>query len=738
MGFDAKSVRERRSFTENEWKKANDEADTDDRYRVNDPFESDQKADWKRQIGRDPIVVDEIGQFLNEVLNKVMELDLGIVTSPANARATETTSADRNDIIRGIEYTGNASVARRTCFEPMVVGGFGSYGITRRDKPGSRHQELAYRIFQHRSMVLPDPTFKSMTGQGMKYCFVNTIRLKADHEADYGKDVTAEMSNTDPNIGDWLQLGPNSDQLVVESEYWDIEEKEDKLIFIDGPNGEEEDAYLSKLEKGGYKIDGGKLWAPATNGSRIMVPYGRISGDRTDKVPQVKCYITNGYAKIKESDWDTPDIPILLMLARPTWRKKHGRLVREFLSLIRPIRDAVVSLCYARNKQAVLVGTAPMNPYMAVEGQLSGFEQDWKEAHTVPKSVLQYKAIIPGHNNPDGSPMQFGPPTQANHEPAIQALEIYAQSMIKHIRSGVGASGLPTDMKRLNQDSGAALEEYQDSTDLGYYHFIEAWKQTVLFEGKIWNDLIDVAAIKGRSMPAVTMLRKTVVLQIGVEAEDPRTKEKRTIDLGLAPDHNVTVSLGQSEESNKREGDQFGMEILKQAMPIAIAQNPQLATTIVAQIIRTVNPTPEKDEIANTFDPQQKDSPQAQLQQAKGILQQQGMQLKQQEMIIDGLSRRVEQLMSGIEKQEVANTGKNQTELLATQRELLVTELKGRMDDANRERDDARAANDHEREQASAVFQTQLEEIRAELAHMRNKETMQVQSALEPEPEAVG
>ena len=738
MASDPKDVRSRRSYTETEWKKANEEADVDDRYRGGDPYDQDQKTVVRLQIGRDPLVFDELGQYINKIINKVMEMPLGIVTSPANSRANEITAADRNDIIRGIEYTGNAPIARRSAFEPMVIGGFGSYGLTAVNRPGSRHQDAAYRIFQHRSMVLPDPMFTSVTSQGKKWCFVNTLRMKKEHEREYGKDSTDAMAPSDPDLSSWQQLGEDGEQYVVEAEYWYLDEKTDEVLYIDGPNGEEEDAYTSKLLKNGYVIDGGMVFAPAMDQMGNLIPgakplpYGKIVGQRKEQVPAVYMDITNGYATVKTSEWDTPDIPIIMMLSRPTWRKVNKRLMREFPSLIRLVRDAVMGLNFSRNKQAVLVGGAPLTPFLAAEGQLSGYEKDWQESATKPKAVLTYKSIIPGVNGPDGHPIVHGPPTRMQNEPAIQALEIFAEAMRRHIQSGVGLTGLPTNMQRLNDKSGVALQEIEQSMDLGAYNFIDSYKQAVMFEGKIWNDKIDVLATKGRSMPGVTVLRKNTMLKIGMPNEDPKTGETRVVNLGLAADHTVTVDVGDAK-TNQDDADELAAEMLKIAIPIALQMNPGLATTVAAQAIRTIKPTPEKDEIADTFDPKEKDSPAAQLQQAKGIIQQMQAKLQEDDQIINGLAKRNEQLQSGIEKQMVADHGRLADTALQGKMDAMLELLKQHGENQRSAVEEENKDKQMDRDVKGKALDLHMGEISAELAHERGQEAMIAQHALEPD-----
>lgn len=736
MAADLEEMRNRMNFTKQELEDVYRECDINDRFAAGDPFEEVDKQAWVKATGREPVVVDELGQYLNRVQNAVLENQWGIEMTPTSERADDKTAADRQDIARGIEYIGNADACRASAFESMCRGGVGVYAMNKRYKAGSRYQELYYRTFLNRRQVWWDPTIKQVDGSDQKHCFITTARPKKEFEKEHGKDArsSADGLDQDPFASTWFTTLGGSDY-VTEAEYWYMEKEKQRLLYLAGSDGREIDLSQRDMDLQGMQIRDGKVWVPQ-DGEWAM--YGDITGERMEDVPCVYQCRTNGYDELDKTKWDTSNIPVFLMLGRQIWVNRGGTMKRRILSLISLARDPYLLLCYVRSKQAILTGMAPLVPWLAIEGQIDATPNGpWVNAHRIPQALLTYKYQLDHYADAAGNKLPLPPPTRATFEPQIQALEVFAEALRRQIQAAVGMTGLPTNAQKLNDKSGKAIEEINSAMDLGAYHFTSAYRGAMEFEGRVMNDQIDYFAKKGRSMPAMTTKGKGVVLKIGEEATDPRDKMTKVIKLGYAMDHAVTISVGPSQDSARAEANAFMGDMLKGGLlEAAIAQRPDAAPAMAALAIKATSTGGELvQEMADILDPEETDSPQAKMLQVQGENQQLHLVLKQADQIMDGQAKVIARLQSGIDKQEVADAGKQANTALQGKLDMMLELVKQMGEDKRQAIVEEGKDVQSGRERSMKLIDVSLGEISAELAHSRQLEAATVDAALQPEPE---
>lgn len=738
MSIDLKEMRDRKQFADAEWKHVFDEGDEDLRYLNGHPFSPAEEDLWMDMYGPKPLATDQLSSHVNRVSNHVLAKPRGIKVHQASQRASVISAADRNDIIRGIEYTGGAQVAMLMAYRSMVETSYGVLGLTKRYKPGSRHMEMIYRAFPNRRQVVVDPTIVQPDGSDMEYAFVAVKTSKKEFERKYGKDAHSSSSGLGMDemsqSSMWFQ-NTNGIEYVTECEYWCITKQRERLFYLDGPNGEMNmpESTIKKLGMG---------W----NNDYLMIqdnlggwqPYAQLAAMpddekpfRYEEVPEVHQYITNGYDILATTPWDTRQIPLVLMLGKQLFLNEGGTTKREILSLIRLARQPYKALCYVRSKQMLLAGMAPMNQWMVGEGQLSAGElAKLESSHRVMYGAIQYKMQMDNIVNPDNSKPLLPPPTRQSNEIEIQGLEIMAQSLIRDCSTAMGFANIPSALLDDKQKSGVALENINEMVDQGSSHFIDTYDKAGKQCGVIMNEEIDYLAANPRDFVAIAPDKKQHVLTVGRQAVDPRTKKTRVIDLGLSEDHDVTISVGPSADSLVEEAEKLTDQIMDAgALQLALQANPAIAGEVVAANIRGRDGGPGMDAIADLFSPPDKDSAEAKLQKAGTIIQQQQAALQEAGDYIPKLEERVRQLQSGIEKQVVANEGKRQDSLIDQQ----TTVWKAQFDALVKKGEDDRATD---MALFNRILEQRLGEVRAENDHSRATEAMVTQQALQP-PEPV-
>lgn len=737
MSIDLKEMRDRKQFADAEWKDVFDEGDEDLRYLSGHPFSPDEEELWATMYGPKPIAADQLSSHVNRVSNHVLAKPRGIKVHQATQRATTVTASDRNDIIRGVEYTGGAQVAMLMAYRSMIETSYGVLGMGKRYKPGSRHMELFYRPFANRRQVVVDPTIVQPDGSDMQYGFVGSLKSKKAFERKYGKDAKSSAVGLGMDemgqASQWFQ-NMSGVEYVVECEYWNIEQRKQRLFYLDLANGTQIDLAESVLIKEGMGWRGDILMRP--DGFGGWEPYAMLStvepSDnpyRDEEVPEVTQYITNGYDILDTIPWDTHQIPLILMLGKQLFITQGGVMRREVLSLIRLARQPYKALCYVRSKQLLLAGMAPLTPFMVGEGQLSAAELDkLSNAHRIITGAIQYKLQMDNIVNPDGSKPLLPPPQRVPHNiGSIDELEILAAGFIRDCSTAMGFANIPSAMLQDKQKSGRALEEITEMVDQGSSHFIDTYDKAGKQCGVIINEEIDFLANGVRDFVAITPDKQEHVLTVGREAMDPRSKQVRTIDLGLSEDHDVTISVGPTENSVQEEADKFLEQVTGGGALELAFQGNQLAMEVVGRTLRSRDLGAPMDAIADLFSPKDKESSEAKLQQCAQQLQMAMAKLQQDGIYIQKLEERMRQLESGIEKQVVADSGAAEREWikgeLALQKQALV--------EANKAAAEARSAD-------MLAFKAWIDESRANSDHARNTEMLVAEHALQPEPVAEG
>jgi hypothetical protein len=93
-------------------------------YLSGDPWTADERKE-REDAKRPCIALDELNQYVNQIVNDVRMNKRSIKVTPSATDATDKTAEARQGLIRGIEYESNAQTAYTTAFEGAVMRGYG-------------------------------------------------------------------------------------------------------------------------------------------------------------------------------------------------------------------------------------------------------------------------------------------------------------------------------------------------------------------------------------------------------------------------------------------------------------------------------------------------------------------------------------------------------------------------------------------------------------------------------------
>jgi hypothetical protein len=636
-----------------------------------DPW--DPKERQKREDNFRPVLsLDELSQYLNQLINGVRQHPRAIKVTPRGMGANDKTAELRGNKIREIEYRSHAQEAYTTLLENAAQRSYGFMRIkTEWESFQSFNKEILIEPMVNPDQVTIDPFSLRADTSDKEWAFVHETRRKTEFIRQYGKD--AQVADFGAMDGAEKLWAPTADSVQV-AEYWKRKTRKRKLLLVQ-PNA---------LQPSGVF---GLNAMPAPKPVAIFEDdflKQRIDGSivkfRDVDYPKICQYVTNGMEVLSETDFPGLYIPIVACFGKVLYLDDGSGMKRQILSMIRLARDPYMLYCYYRTQQAEMAGMVPKVPVMGYKGQFQGLETDWQRAPHEPLAFIEANAKT------DATGETILPlPTRLAYSAGehLQSLELCAEGARRAIQAAIGSSPLPTQAQRRNEKSGKALQIIDDAQQLGSFHFIDHFDDALAFGGKIINGIMADVYDSIREIGIRTPDGSSEVITINdpsgkVEGYDPH-------DLMFSEhgDHEVTISTGPNFESERERADDFTESLVKSNVVLQIA-GPEVAAAVLAKSIKLMNLGVIGDEIADLIMPAKykKDAkqpdPQAlmqQIQEADQMLQmaQQKIQELEQQIATDAAKEAEETKRAAMELQ-----GKKQIEAIKLELQPLLEELKAK------------------------------------------------------------
>ncbi len=621
-----KRCRDRFDYALREWRDIRTEGQKDMRYLAGDPWDDKEKAARKSE-GRPAMVFDELNQYINQLINETRMNSHSVKVIPRGSGQNDKQAEVRGDIIRNVEYDSVAKAAYLCGFENAASRSYGYWRITRKyvDEK-SFEQELCIKRIPNADNVLFDPDYKEADASDIRYAYVIEQMPHDEFKRKYPQaevvDFSAELMQLCPT---WIK-----DRDVQVAEYWEVETKPQKLLLVEGQDKKQitvTDKELKEMTK-----------IAEENGVTLgfTVLKERKSEERT-----ITQYITNGVEILETNEWDGKWIPIIGCFGKEMYVDYGKGPERVLMSLIRLARDPFMFYCYLRTCEAEESAMTPKVPFLGVEGQFEGHEDEWASVGKSPIAYLQYKA----QTNNTGANV-LGAPERNPFQPNFQAYEIAAEAARRAIQAAMGITNLPTAAQRQNDKSGVALQKIQSQQQKGSYHFVDNFLMSLEHSGRVMNDLLDKTYDTTRDVGT----RKADGQYNVTRINDPQND--KAVDITGDP-HDVTVSTGPSFESQREEAADFAE---------TLAKVPGVFPIIGDLITKLRNLGPIGDEIAKRLTP-----PQFAVEDGQEPLPpqaiQQMQQLKQETTQLHAYAQKLEQDLTEAKQKEQAKVIDNQYKL---------------------------------------------------------------------------
>lgn len=666
---------------------------------------------WKESVvtqrgDRPTLVVDQVSQYVDQVVNDWRRNRLGIKINPGDGPADPEHAKVLEGWVRQVEYTSKAHLAYDWAAECMIGNNRGFLKILTKRRKGSFKQDPWFYRIPNADCVYMDPFCEeSDYSDQRRTLIIDKLSLKA-FQAKYPHASIQSFEGylNDKSYADWIQ----ADSVTV-GEWWVAEEKPRKIQLLTKPiavirNGKAlktDTVYDNEYEKlpEGIEI--------ARN------PDGELmEDDEPERI--IWQFLLSGVEIIHRTRWPGSIIPVVPFLGKELYVDGKKRLY----SVISRALDSQRLLNYAKSSLAERMGQFPKNPVMALNGQISSDVDAWKNMNTVPHAFVVYDPVL----LPDGT-YHTEPPHRADFDPRLDQFAIAIQQGKEDIKGSIGMYGASLGDHEGKARSGAAERALQQEGDNATFDFLDNGGRGVELAGKILVDLFP------KLVPAADIIQirdaQDKVLSIAVNQPIAAMKNApvgQTQDFDFTEGaYHVSISAAPSHETLRAEGAEMSLEVVKMLPP-------EEAVKAVPVMLR-LQPWFGASEIADVLDPPREEgmeSPQvlAKMQQAQQVIDTQAEIVKK---LMDEKESKILELQS----RERMNAADNRTRLIAAQYTLIAAEMK-----AGSTENLAMLQIEAEKEKAALDAQIASESSMQE--HAQGEVAADNQVEREPEPTAAG
>ena len=403
------------------------------------------------------------------VLNAEKAAHLGVSIHPLSDDAEEETAEVLQGLYRRIEVQSRAGLARSWAFERAVKAGRGYYRVITEPDPDSDDpydQRITIkRILQQGSVVL-DPFAQEADASDGEWAFVVNDMPFDTYKRRYPKSAMAayseeELSAVGISTPSWVSGDEGASRAVRVAEYYRLEYTTATKVLLDDGSEADEDA-----------IPDGRT-----------AREGRDARQRVERTPVLYWSTINAVEELeKKQELDGRFIPVIPVIGRELI--PFGQ-ERRYVGMIEPNKDAVRLLNYSASSAVELASLETKAPWLMVEGQEEGHEQEWQLSNVRNFPYLRYSPV-----SLNGQP---APPPQRTQVDAsrLGPSMLLLQQAREFIHEGTGAFESALGQQTPAAKSGKAILALQNQHDSGSSHFIDNLAEISLtYEAKVILDLI--------------------------------------------------------------------------------------------------------------------------------------------------------------------------------------------------------------------------------------------------------
>lgn len=414
----------------------------------------DEFAQWDREdrtarteIGRPALTVDQLSQFIHQVVNDIRMNTPSITVIPDSNDATVETAEVFKGLIKNIEYKSRASDAYDNAALFSVKSSIGFIRVDHRYADDSSFEQELYidRIINPGAVFL-DRNSIQVDGRDAKHCTILDKITLEEFKKRWPKAQPSDFQEVSRNF----DQTKDDDKITVAEHFCIVETAATKSAFK------------------APKDDGDDVIADYQDGDEKQKSF---KNKRTITTQKVMRYWLSGKEILEQTTFPGRYIPIVPVYGEESWMNGE----RHLFSLIRKAKNAQQMYNYWKSLETELLQKQPIAPVMAAEGQVDDYSDDWKNPGKA--VVLRYKTTD-ADGNVIGAPQRLQPPTIPTG--VVNA----ARETVDDIKAALGMYNASIG-QRSNETSGVAINQRKQEGDVATFHFGDNLNRSICQVGNV-------------------------------------------------------------------------------------------------------------------------------------------------------------------------------------------------------------------------------------------------------------
>lgn len=480
-----------------------------------------EKADRdQREIEKRPcLTIPRTNQFSDRLKNEQAQAKPAVKITPVDDGADEKAAENRQGLIRHIQYTSRAQMARQHAFNCGITEGRGHWRVTTEyAHDASFDQNVIVDLIKDPLNVYMDWRHQKPDYSDSRYGFIVDRMSKKEFEKEYPKALKANWYECHED-NDW-----NGKDDVLVAEYYCRKEVDRELLLLER-NGEQIKVYKDQL------ADDEEIQPNEIINKRTVTEYRW----HWYKLTSVEILDHRELPGVKT-------IPIMTTIGKETVIR--GKL--NIKGIIRDLIDSQKMYNYWASQETEWVSMAPRAPFVGAEGQFEGYEDVYANANSTTHAFLPYKPV--SHSG------QLVPPPQRSMPPTIPAGIVQAkQEIIEDMKAITGIYDASLGA-RSNETSGVAIRQREVQGDTASFHFVDHFRNALEHEGRVENDLLSIYYTDDRRVQILRDNDETEELNLGEIDKGER------VTLGDG-EYGVRVEVGPSFTTARQEASANMIEL---------------------------------------------------------------------------------------------------------------------------------------------------------------------------------
>ena len=519
-----KQVNENITVGMNFWQDIYNQALEDENFVSGKQWE-DQDITERENAQRPILTLNHLQKYVSRVIGKLRKNEHTIKVIPTDETSNTATfkniagskdydiSETFQGVIRNIEYQSKARQHYKKVLKQQLEGGIGWLRvITKYADNDTFNLEAVITSVDDRTSVITDPYATEPDLSDMRWAVIYNKMRKDDFFNKY----------PDASIGGFPEFLTNNsnfwgdDDKITVAEYFVKYPIKDTLVLLSDMRtirgSEFKDIEDELLEHQIYKL----AERPATRW-------------------KIKWYLLTAYEILEETEWIGQTIPIIPVIGREEFVNR----AKVYKSLITDAKDAQKLHNYWITSATEKIALSPKSPFIAEEGAIDGYEDDWANANRNNKSTLVYRT---GFARPQ------------RERPADMPAAELQMAMVSsgEITETTGMS--PAYMgERSNEVSAKAIMAKSQSVEDSTFEFEDNFYMALESVGKILVEIIPKIYPAGRLIRLQFPNGKHDYVRLGQTIhDDEKNKDVVINDLGVGQ-YDVQITVGKPYRTQMEE-----------------------------------------------------------------------------------------------------------------------------------------------------------------------------------------